>query len=243
MSGLFALGDAIGVAIVILGGAVVVMELYGKSPFLTRPFIRPNGFRWTAAGVATAGVTAAVLIATLTIGANIVIVPGFISLNPSRGLEPVIGLLFGIPGLVGGLIANPVYDVFTGKLSLGSIAGAITIALSAYVYYRLFSRNPSLKGFARPQVWGRYVWGVILATLVVKGIGIAGWLGALHLLPETVVWYVTFPALFLSQGAAHLIIGPILTKILYPFVDRFGLTAEHPTADATLSPPSDFANR
>ncbi len=242
MSELFVLGDILGVAIVVLGGVTITLELYGRSPYLTRPFIRPSGFHWSAAGVATVGVVAAVLIATLTIGASIVIVPGFISLNPARGLEPVIGLLFGIPGVIGGLIANPIYDVFTGKLSLGSIAGSITLGFSAYLYYRLFSGNLGLSGFVRPAVWGRYLWGVVLATLVIKGIGISGWLAALHLVPETVAWYVTLPALFFSQGAAHLIVGPILTRILHPFVDRFGLTAEPRPDDAVLRSSTDLAN-
>jgi energy-coupling factor transport system substrate-specific component len=232
MEKLFVIGDIAGVAIVLIGAIILVLEIYGKSIFLTAPFIRSNGFKWSAAGVATVGVVAAVLIATLTIGANIVVVPGFITLNPARGLEPVIGLLFGVPGIVGGLIANPIYDIFTGKLSLGSISGAVTLGLSAYVYYRLFNNNMSLANFGKPAVWGLFLVAVLIATLIVKGIGISGWLAALHLIPENVAWYVTLPALFLSQGAAHLIIGPILTKILYPFVDRFGLTAEPMTTSA-----------
>src|ERR1700709_2384865 len=112
MDGLFAIGNILGVAIVILGALILLMELYGRSIYLTAPYVRPNGHRWTASAVATTGVSAAVLIATLTIGGSIVLVPGFIPLNPARGLEPVIGLLFGLPGVIGGLIANPIYDIF-----------------------------------------------------------------------------------------------------------------------------------
>ena len=237
MNGLFAIGNTLGVAIVVIGALVLVLELYGRSFHLTAPYLRRNGQKWTAAAVATTGVSAAVLIATLTIGGSIVVVPGFITLNPARGLEPVIGLLFGLPGVIGGLIANPIYDIFTGKLSLGSIAGSVTLGLSSYVYYRMFRGNLGLQHFASPKVWGKFVLATLIATLIIKGIGISGWLAALSLVPNNVAWYVTFPALFLSQGAAHLIIGPILTKILYPFVDRFGLTPD--TDEQVVAPATN----
>ncbi len=76
--------------------------------------------------------------------ANIIIVPAFIGRNPSRGLEPVIGLLFGI----------------------------------------------------------------------------SGWL-----------------------AVPHLVLCPILTKILYPFVDRFGLTPEPRPEDVAVVAPTDAASR
>ena len=61
-------------------------------------------------------------------------------------------------------------------------------------------------------------------ALVIKATGIAGWLAALNLLPENVAWSVAFPATIVGQFCSHVVIGPILTKILYPFVDRLGLT-------------------
>lgn len=87
--------------------------------------MRPNGFTWSASAVATAGVgvgAAVFVVGLATLGGLIVIIPGFVSINPTRGLESVFGLLFGLPGFAAGMIGNPIGDILTGKLSLGSIA-------------------------------------------------------------------------------------------------------------------------
>lgn len=227
MQALFTVGQIAGVLVILLGAVVLLLEFYGYALHITRPYIRATGFRWSAINVAITGVSGAVLAAIFTIGGSaIVIVPGFITINPGRGLEPVLGLLFGVPGAAAALIANPIYDILTGKLTLGSISGAIGTALGVYIYYRICNRNLGLRDFRSVQTWGRFAVAAIVATFVAKALGISGWLDALNLVPQEVAWFVTFPALFLGQLAAQAIVGPILTKALHPYVDRMGLAPE-----------------
>lgn len=224
---LFAIGQALAVLINVLGAALLVLELSGRTIAFRQPYIRPNGFRWSAAAVATAGVGAAVFVVGLaSLGNIIVIIPGFVSINPTRGLESVFGLLFGLPGVAAGMIGNPIGDVLTGKLSLGSFAGCITTGLTSYLFYRVFHGNLGLRNFASPSVWGRFLLTILFMAVVLKGIAIAGFLAAVGLLPPHVAWLVAFPSIAIAEGLANAVVGSILTKILYPFVDRIGLTPE-----------------
>jgi len=223
----FALGELAAVLINVLGAILIVLELSGRTLAFSQPYIRPNGFHWSAVAVATAGVGAAVFVVGLAgLGNIIVIIPGFVSINPTRGLEAVFGLLFGLPGVAAGMIGNPIGDVLTGKLSLGSFSGCITTGLTSYLFYRVFRRNPGLHNFAEIRVWGRFVVTVVLMAIFIKGLAIAGWLAALGLLPPHVAWFVAFPSIMIAEGLANAVVGAVLTKILYPFVDRIGLTPD-----------------
>jgi energy-coupling factor transport system substrate-specific component len=229
---IFALGDIVALLIVILGAALLLLELSGRTLAFSRPYVRPNGFRWSAAAVATVGVGAAVFVVGLaTLGSLIVIIPGFVSLNPARGLETVFGLLFGLPGVAAGMVGSPIGDILTGKLTLGSIAGMVTTGLTSYFFYRLFRGNPGLRNFGRTSVWGRFVFGIVIMAVVIKGIGIAGFLAAIGMLPGHVAWVAAFPSIILNEGISNAIVGAVLTKILYPFVDRIGLSPEPDTHD------------
>ena len=149
---LFAIGQALAVLINVLGAALLVLELSGRTIAFRQPYIRPNGFRWSAAAVATAGVGAAVFVVGLaSLGNIIVIIPGFVSINPTRGLELVFGLLFGLPGVAAGMIGNPIGDVLTGKLSLGSFAGCITTGLTSYLFYPCVSRQSRSAQFCQSE--------------------------------------------------------------------------------------------
>ena len=219
----FFIGDIAGMAVIVAASAVLLVELSRFDLFFSKPFLRRSSFHWSAAAVATTGIAAAVLMVGLSIGATIVLIPGVVTLDAGRGLEPVVGLLFGIPGVVAGLIANPLADILSGKLSLGSIAGTITTAFASYLYWRVFAANPGLNDFTRPRVWLRYAATAFFVALVIKGVGIAGWLATLNVLPPHVAWFVAFPATFATQFVSHMVVGPILTRALHPFVDRLGL--------------------
>jgi hypothetical protein len=223
----FAMGELAAVLINVLGAALIVLELSGRTLAFRRPYIRPNQFHWSAVSVATAGVGAAVFVVGLaSLGNIIVVIPGFVSINPTRGLETVFGLLFGLPGVAAGMIGNPIGDVLTGKLSLGSFAGCITTGLTSYLFYRVFRANPGLHNFAEIRVWGRFVLTIVFMAIALKGLAIAGWLAALGLIPPRVAWFVAFPSIMIAEGLANAVVGAVLTKILYPFVDRIGLTPE-----------------
>jgi hypothetical protein len=223
----FALGELAAVLINVLGAVLIVLELSGRTLAFSRPYIRPNRFQWSAVAVATAGVGAAVFVVGLaSLGNIIVIIPGFVSINPTRGLETVFGLLFGLPGVAAGMIGNPIGDILTGKLSLGSFAGCITTGLTSCVFYRVFRNNPGLDNFTELRVWGRFVVTIVLVAIFLKGLAIAGWLAALGLIPPHVAWFVAFPSITIAEGLANAVVGAVLTKILYPFVDRIGLTPE-----------------
>jgi hypothetical protein len=234
----FALGELAAVLINVVGAALLVLELSGRTIASSRPYIRPNRFHWSAVSVATAGVGAAVFVVGLaSLGNIIVIIPGFVSINPTRGLETVFGLLFGLPGVAAGMIGNPIGDVLTGKLSLGSFAGCITTGLTSYVFCRVFHYNPGLDNFTSIRVWGRFVVTIVLVAIFLKGLAIAGWLAALGLIPPHVAWFVAFPSITIAEGLANAVVGAVLTKILYPFVDRIGLTPEtDPVASNAVRP-------
>jgi energy-coupling factor transport system substrate-specific component len=242
MSSLMDAGQIVAVLLNVLGALWLALEFSGRTLALSAPYIRPNGFTWSATAVATAGIGAAVFVVGLaTLGGLIVIIPGFVSINPTRGLESVFGLLFGLPGVAAGMIGNPIGDILTGKLSVGSIAGTITTGLTSYLFYRVFMRNPGLVGFGRASISGRFVVAILIMAVVLKGIGIAGFLAAIGALPQHVAWYVGFPSITIAEGLSNAVLGSVLTKILYPFVDRIGLTPSQSAAVpgvTTLSPVS-----
>ena len=223
MSVLFVIGQILSVIFLVLGVVILLLEVGGRRLYFTAPFIRETDFEWSATNIAIVGVSAAVLTIAWTLAAPIVIVPGFITLNPGRGLEPVFGLLFGLPGAFGGVIANPIYDILTGKLTLGSISGAITAGMSIYAYYRIVGPDWGLK---KRKGYINFFISVVVAALVFKAIGIAGWLDAINVMPAETAWYAAFPALLATHVSSHIIVGLILVKLLYAFVDRLGLTPE-----------------
>jgi hypothetical protein len=51
---------------------------------------------------------------------------------------------------------------------------------------------------------------------------------------------VGFPSIAIAEGLSNAVLGSVLTKILYPFVDRIGLTPPQAVAvpNVTLSPVS-----
>ena len=232
---IFMICEILAVLLVVAGGALLLLELSGRTFASSQPYIRPNGFHWSAVAVATAGVGAAVFVVGLsTLGSLIVVIPGFVSINPARGLEVVLGLLFGIPGVAAGMIGHPIGDILTGKLSLGSIAGTVTTGLTSYFFYRVFRSNLGLKDFGQPRVWGRFALAIVIMAVFIKGLGIAGFLAAIGMLPPHVAWFVAFPSIAIAEGLSNAVVGVLLTKILYPFVDRIGLTPEPEHAQGPL---------
>lgn len=96
--------------------------------------------------------------------------------------------------------------------------------MTSLLFYKLFRHNPGLAGLGTASVSGRFLLGILIMAVILQGIGIAGFLAAIGALPQHVAWYVAFPSVTLAEGISNAVLGLLLTKILYPFVDRIGLT-------------------
>lgn len=140
-----------------------------------------------------------------------------ISLRPANALQPVFGILFGVPGAIGIALGNLVNDIYTGFFSK-SLAGVVGNFLGAYIPYLIIS-NPRLR---TSKSIAQYVIGVVgLTSAVVAGSVLLN--VALGLTAWPLAQNVLIPLIFGQQVVATAILGPILLNLLYPFVKRAGL--------------------
>src|ERR1700739_3632144 len=99
-SSVFALGELSAVLINVLGAALIVLELSGRTIAFSHPYIRPNRFHWSAVSVATAGAGAACLFSDPPTLGNIfgIFLASCWSILP-RGLKPCSACCSACPGL------------------------------------------------------------------------------------------------------------------------------------------------
>ena len=98
--------------------------------------------KWTTVDFTLIIVVAAIYAAALIAFSAIKLGAG-ISLRPANALQPVFGILFGVPGAIGIALGNFVNDIYTGFFSK-SFAGLIGNFLGAYIPYLIVS-NPRLR--------------------------------------------------------------------------------------------------
>jgi len=214
---------AIGAVVWILGTAIFILELAGRTP--TRRGLKPSGMgvlSWSVLDTALAALSAAVYGALLTATAPIVIVPGFTWLRPANALAPLFGMFFGIPGCVGVAIGNLIADIFGGFFGVGSFGGFIGNFLIAYLPYK-FVRDHSFS--TASSIGEFYLWGVIAQALV-SAIYICWWLDVAEQmvgLPLFVTWGIIAPTILTNNIVVNAVLSPVLGRLLWPLVKGRGL--------------------
>jgi len=173
--------------------------------------------KWTTIDFVLIVVTAALYAVAIVMLANIKLIPT-VPIRPANALQPVFGMLFGIPGCLGLAFGNVVADLLTGSGAPHILAaGFISNFLGGFIAY-LAVRHPALK---TKKSWVQYYVFVVIIASAVVACTILGNV-ALGFTPTAVA--ATFiPTVFLNQAIATAVLGPIILKLLYPFVRRAGL--------------------
>src|SRR4051794_1656473 len=137
-------GILITVSLILMIAAVIlmVMELAGWT--ITRHGIVRNNHHWNAVSVSLAAVIGAFYIAG-GLFQIAPIVPGFATWTPVRAFPPILSTLFGLPAIFGMTFFMPISDALAGKLTLGSVAGALGHFIAVgWIPYKLVG-DPSFR--------------------------------------------------------------------------------------------------
>jgi energy-coupling factor transport system substrate-specific component len=186
--------------------------------------------KWTTVDFVLIVVTAALYAVALLMLAQIKLIPS-VPIRPANALQPVFGILFGIPGCIGLAFGNMVSDLFQGSAAPHIlIAGLISNFLGGFIPLIAVS-HPALKT-TRSYVQ-YYVFVVVIASAVVACTILLN--VALGFTPmEIAALFV--PTVFLNQAIATAVLGPVLLKLLFPFVKRAGLYRGRPYESIALLP-------
>ncbi|MEJ8544263.1 QueT transporter family protein [Brevibacillus borstelensis] len=173
--------------------------------------------KWTTVDFVLIVVTAALYAVALIMLANVKLIPS-VPLRPANALQPVFGILFGIPGCLGLAFGNAASDLLTGGTPPHAVAvGFIGNFLGGFIGYLAVS-HPALK--TGRSILQYYIFVVLIASAVVAcSILINVALGFTPMAVATIF----IPTVFLNQAVSTAILGPVLLKLLYPFVKRAGL--------------------
>ncbi|MET3287844.1 UNVERIFIED_CONTAM: hypothetical protein ABID98_000414 [Brevibacillus sp. OAP136] len=173
--------------------------------------------KWTTVDFVLIVVTAALYAVALIMLAQVKLIPQ-VPIRPANALQPVFGMLFGIPGCLGLAFGNLVSDLMTGSAAPHILTtGFVSNFFGGFIGYVLV-KDPSLKR-GRSYV-EYYLFVVLFASLVVACSILIN--VALGFTPKEVAAGF-IPAVFMNQAISTAILGPILLKLLYPFVKRAGL--------------------
>ena len=150
------------------------------------------------------------------------IIPGAVELRPANAVPFVVGILFGPAGAWGSAIGNLIGDFF-GTLTPGSIGGFVGNFFLALLPYKLWSAyfrrdensEPNLDSGKKLAV---YVTIAVLASLVCAAI-ISWWVAVLQIFPFTAVLVLVV----VNNVIMGVVLGPILLRLIYPRVKRWGL--------------------
>ena len=134
----------------------------------------------------------------------------------------VVGLLFGPAGAWGSAIGNLIGDFF-GTLSPGSIGGFVGNFFLALLPYKLWgayfrrdeNNEPNINSGKKLAV---YVAIAVLASLVCSAI-ISWWVALLQIFPFVPVLIL----IVVNNIITGVVLGPILLRLIYPRVKRWGL--------------------
>ncbi|QQE74301.1 QueT transporter family protein [Brevibacillus composti] len=173
--------------------------------------------KWTTVDFVLIVVTAALYAVALIMLANVKLMVG-VPLRPANALQPVFGILFGIPGCLGLAFGNVASDLLTGSAPPHAVAvGFLGNFLGGYISYLAVS-HPVLK--TKRSILQYFIFVVLIASAVVAcSILINVALGFTPMAIATMF----IPTVFLNQAVSTAILGPFLLKLLYPFVKRAGL--------------------
>lgn len=177
--------------------------------------------KWTTVDFVLIVVTAALYAVVLMALSPIKLVPT-VPVRPANALQPVFGMLFGLPGCIGLAFGNLVNDMFTGMPPHAMAVGFVSNFLGGFIPLLLVS-SPALKtGRSYLEYYGFVV--IIASAIIACSILVNVALG--FTAPAIAAMFI--PAVFLNQAISTAILGPILLKLLYPFVKRAGLYRGRP---------------
>lgn len=173
--------------------------------------------KWTTVDFVLIVVTAALYAVALIMLAQIKLIPT-VPIRPANALQPVFGILFGIPGCIGLAFGNLVNDLLTGSAAPHIlIAGFISNFLGGFIAYLAVS-HPALqtaKSYVQYYIFVVLIASAVIACSILVNV-------ALGFTPVQVA-YGFVPMVFLNQAISTGVLGPIILKLLYPFVKRAGL--------------------
>lgn len=169
----------------------------------------------------------AALYAALLIPFKVIVplVPGFTELRPGNAIPIICSLAFGPAGAWGSAFGNLIGDFF-GTLGPGSIPGFIGNFLYGYVPYKVWRRMGPLSsgkppGVQSPRQLVEFLLVSLLASMVC-GVVIGWGVDSLRLVPFAALGNI----ITLNNFIVSAILGPILIGLIYPRLQRWGITYE-----------------
>lgn len=150
------------------------------------------------------------------------VIPGITEFRPANVIPIICSLMFGPAAAWGAAFGNLIGDFF-GTLGLGSIFGFIGNFFYGFIPYKIWGRMGIISSKSEPEMNSfkqlfEYVLIALLASLCCAVI--IGWgLDLLGMVPFAALGNI----IFLNNFVVSIILGPIILKILYPRVKRWGL--------------------
>ena len=213
---LFTLQQVLMVIVAIVAVVTIFLELRGRT--LSWSGIIPNGVRWDAKAVATAAIVGAISVATQPL--QIVLIPGFSGISPSKALAPIFSVLFGVPGMVGAAFSMPIQDAVGGWFGIASTGGFLfTWIALCWIPYKLV-RDPSFRSWNSTIQY--YLVGALLGP-VIFSLLIANTYPFFKLMAPEASFGILVPTILWNHGLTALVIAPALLYPLFPRVRAWGL--------------------
>ena len=205
----------------ILGAAAFVIEILVFFISFKYRFegIRPvkNDIKWNAQAITIIAIAAA-----LNAGSSILTGPvrlGWISFRPGAAITPVLGILFGIPGAIGAGLGNVISDILKGFVTPASISGFFGNFFAFALVPSIVVRDATLKN---KRSWGQYILGIVVGAAFGM-LSMPWFIDVTGTMPPVAAWTSEPAALLMNRILSPLILGPILLKVLYPFVEKNGI--------------------
>lgn len=168
------------------------------------------------------------------------LIPGVTELRPGNVIPVIFGLMFGPAGVWGSMLGNLSADIFGGTLGIPSISGIFGNFFFALIPYVVWGKVKGITSYGKPYMnkvkdYFEYIFVALIASV---GCGsIIGYiLDAIGLYPFAVLGNI----ISLNNFVAAAILGPILLKILYPRVEKWGLIWTDIMDKKDYSEPSSF---
>lgn len=170
--------------------------------------------------VVLVALTAALYAAVLIPFKLLPIIPGITELRPANVFPVICSLMFGPAAAWGSAFGNLIGDLLGGTYGLGSYFGALGNFWYGYLPYRAWQ---AMSG-GDPVPWSagrliKYLAVSLLASLACS-VQISWGLDILGLVP----FHILGPLIGLNNFVVAALLGPLLLPILYPRIQRWGLS-------------------
>lgn len=174
---------------------------------------------WVAKALAIAALAGATKVVFQFLSAPLVLVPGIITFRIDNLFAVAFGLIAGPAAVWGIMFGNIIGDTLAGTLNVGSIGGALANFFGNFLIFVMVRDARMNKAIH----WVQYYLYVIVSTIFIA-IYLAIWFEFVKLAPSEVIWTAIVPSILVAVPPS-IILGPFLIKLLYPIMDRWGLTA------------------